>query len=89
MMSMLDLVKIGADRAPYIWARIDRRAGATSLASILFRRGRVLVVPGTSFGDTGEGYIRLALTSPAEQFTEARKRLEGKLRFLKLAQEVT
>ncbi len=88
LLTMLELEKAGADSAPYLWARIERRAGATSLASVLFRRGRVLVVPGTSFGDTGEGYIRLSLTVPPDQYTEAVKRLEGKLRFLKLAQEV-
>jgi len=89
LMTMLDLEKIGADSTPWVWARIDHRAGATSTASVLFRRGRVLVVPGTSFGDTGEGYIRMSLTTEPEAYVEARKRLDGKQRFLKLAQEVS
>jgi LL-diaminopimelate aminotransferase len=36
----------------------------------------VSVTPGTVFGEHGEGFVRIALTSPTERIAEAMVRLE-------------
>jgi LL-diaminopimelate aminotransferase len=40
----------------------------------------VVVSPGSSFGDSGEGYIRISLTAPDERLAEAAARIRKKLR---------
>ena len=46
----------------------------------LLRQEKVLVVPGTAFGDCGEGFIRACYASSMENIMEALKRIE---RFIK------
>ena len=60
---------------PYLWARIDKRAASTTMVRQLFKRNRLLMTPGHSFGETGEGYVRICLTAGPEAVTQAVKRL--------------
>ena len=46
----------------------------------LCKNARVSTVPGTAFGDSGEGYIRLALTTSAEDLKEAIRRIDSYVR---------
>jgi aspartate/methionine/tyrosine aminotransferase len=41
----------------------------------LLEEAHVLAVPGNAFGDSGEGYLRLALTVPVEKLEEAFDRI--------------
>ena len=43
--------------------------------SLLEKTG-IVVTPGVGFGDSGEGYIRFALTVPVERIQEAGERLK-------------
>jgi LL-diaminopimelate aminotransferase len=39
----------------------------------------VWMIPGSMYGQYGEGYFRIALTHPAERLSEAMERLNGYL----------
>ena len=77
-MEALDITPVGYDSIPFIWARISERGRAGRAARALYRRGRILVVPGNSFGETGQGYLRLSLTSSGATFEAAAERLRKK-----------
>lgn len=82
LMSDLTLETVGAPTVPFLWARIDRRRPATAIARVLYRRSRVLVVPGTSFGENGQGFLRFSLTAAPDAFTEASARIRRRIKLL-------
>ena len=56
----------------FVWAPLP--AGCTDSMAFcmeLIDRAGVIVTPGASFGPSGEGYVRFALTLPAEKISEA------------------
>lgn len=65
----------------YIFPDI-RKYGMTSeeFATDLLKKERVVVVPGTAFGDSGEGFVRISYAYSLEALKEAIKRIE---RYLK------
>ena len=42
----------------------------------LLTKGRVVVIPGSAFGQQGEGYIRIAYTLPIDKLREALARMK-------------
>lgn len=63
--------------AMYVWARLpeaDARDSYGFCVRTLEQTG-VWMTPGSSFGENGEGYIRIALTLPEERLREAGQRL--------------
>ena len=64
----------------YVWFQVP--AGWTSLdfAGLLLDEAYVSMTPGNIFGEHGEGYIRLSLTSPTERVAEAMERIRKTLR---------
>ncbi len=86
-LELLSLEKAGYDTIPFLWAKIERRRQAVAQASLLYRRGRILVSPGTGFGENGEGFLRLSLTASPEAYRSACERVKGKLRLVKLGDE--
>jgi len=71
----LNLEKTGYDTVPFVWARLPRRSPSTRAATRLLKRSRILVAPGSAFGELGEGYLRLSLTPDATTYREATDRL--------------
>lgn len=59
---------------PFLWARIARRSNSQAAATLLSRVRRIQVMPGSAFGETGEGYLRFSLTASADDYAEARTR---------------
>ena len=61
----------------YLWVDI-RETGLTSLecAARIVEEAHILTIPGTAFGASGEGFLRLAVTVGEEQIDEAFDRLE-------------
>ena len=56
----------------FVWAPLP--AGCTNSMDFcmeLIEKAGVICTPGSSFGPSGEGYVRFALTLPAEKITEA------------------
>ena len=87
LLDLLDLEVAGYDTVPFVWGKIERRRQATYAASQLFRRGRILAIPGVAFGESGEGYLRFSLSQPAETFRKAAERVRKKPRVFKLVKE--
>ena len=48
---------------------------STEFAEALLREERVAVVPGTAFGECGEGFVRCAYAASTEALTEALQRM--------------
>lgn len=87
LLSMLGLEKAGFDAVPFIWAKIERRRQAATATALLYRRSRILAIPGTAFGDTGEGFLRFSLTAPAALYSAAVQRLRKKRKATRLGGE--
>ncbi|UCE24246.1 MAG: pyridoxal phosphate-dependent aminotransferase [Candidatus Zixiibacteriota bacterium] len=83
LLDLLSMEKSGYDSTPFVWARLSGRRNARTQASVLYRRSRILVAPGSAFGDTGEGYLRLSLTASHESYESARGRLKRKVNLIK------
>jgi transcriptional regulator with XRE-family HTH domain len=62
----------------YVWARLPEgeRSSAEFAARLIDATG-VVVTPGASYGENGEGYIRISLTTPDDRLEEALKRLSA------------
>ena len=61
----------------YVWARCPVGWTSAELATELLDTHAVVVTPGRGYGEHGEGYIRLSLTTPDERVEEGLRRLEG------------
>ncbi|MEX2228467.1 MAG: LL-diaminopimelate aminotransferase [Dehalococcoidia bacterium] len=62
----------------YVWARLpegERSSG--DFAGRLIDATGVVVTPGAAYGDAGEGYIRISLTTPDDRLEEALRRLSA------------
>ncbi len=61
----------------YIWARVPAGFTSADFAARLLEDIDLVVTPGSSYGQYGEGYIRLSLTTPDEQVEKGCQRLES------------
>jgi LL-diaminopimelate aminotransferase len=61
---------------PFVWVRIPPRYSSLGFFRMLLRKAGVLVSPGVAFGEHGEGHIRIALNTPADQIQKAMERLQ-------------
>ncbi len=59
----------------YVWAKVPTGEGSQAFATRLLREARVVATPGVGFGPSGEGYVRMALTTPEERIVEAVDRI--------------
>ena len=61
----------------FVWAKIPERfASSVDFAIELMEKTGVIVVPGSAFGEQGEGYVRMALVVPPERMAEAVRRID-------------
>ncbi len=60
----------------YIWVRLPRGADSMVFARKLINQAGIVITPGSGFGTWGEGYVRFALTIPANRIHQAVGRLE-------------
>jgi len=79
LIEKMEWKKVGNRSCPFIWVKIPERKNAATYAATLQRRRKILTLPGTAFGEIGEGYIRLSLTAGPENYKEAVQRLSKKL----------
>ena len=61
----------------YVWARCPEGWTSAEVATELLETHAVVVTPGRGYGEAGEGYIRLSLTTPDERVEEGLRRLAG------------
>ncbi len=79
LLEKLSLEKAGSATVPFVWAKIERRHHSRNAARILYRRSRILVAPGTGFGESAQGFLRFSLTAGAEAFAQAASRIKRKM----------
>ncbi|HIY52802.1 MAG TPA: aminotransferase class I/II-fold pyridoxal phosphate-dependent enzyme [Candidatus Agathobaculum merdavium] len=61
----------------FVWAKIPAHfASSVDFALELMEKTGVICVPGSSFGQQGEGYVRFALVVPPERMEEAVRRID-------------
>ncbi|MFH1798954.1 MAG: LL-diaminopimelate aminotransferase [Candidatus Omnitrophota bacterium] len=60
----------------YIWAPVFGNYDSFSLAKAILEKSDIIVTPGNGFGESGEGYIRMALTVDVEKLKEAVTRIK-------------
>ena len=66
----------GSQAGIYLWVEVPRGATSEDFATRVLERG-VVVSPGSYFGPSGEGYVRIALTPPLDQCRRAAVILES------------
>ncbi|HEX9690617.1 MAG TPA: aminotransferase class I/II-fold pyridoxal phosphate-dependent enzyme [Gemmatimonadales bacterium] len=59
----------------FVWVRVPTTETAAAFAQRVLERTGVLVLPGSAFGEGGEGYVRLALTVTSDRLREAAGRI--------------
>ena len=62
----------------YLWLPIPRNyveKGCEQFASDVLEKSGVVLVPGTAFGKTGEGFVRLSLVNPVEELDAVIERM--------------
>ncbi|HEX9416111.1 MAG TPA: LL-diaminopimelate aminotransferase [Gaiellaceae bacterium] len=64
---------------PYFWARVPEGWTSESFAELVLERSAVVVSPGSAYGPSGEGFVRISLTIPDERLEEAVGRIESAL----------
>ncbi len=75
------LSRIGMKTSPpraslYIWAKIPDGYTSIEFATRLLDEALVVVTPGIGYGPSGEGYIRISLTTPDDRLEEGLSRLQ-------------
>ncbi|MBD0348265.1 MAG: aminotransferase class I/II-fold pyridoxal phosphate-dependent enzyme [Thermoleophilia bacterium] len=68
----------GSTATIYLWVEVPGSEPSEAFAARLLERG-VVVSPGSYFGPSGEGYVRIALTPPVEECRRAAALLEDAL----------
>ena len=76
------LNSIGLEAKPpkaslYVWAKVPEGYNSVDFASDLLEKVGVVVTPGTGYGKSGEGYVRLSLTIPDAGLVKGLSRLAG------------
>ena len=76
------LRRLGSDLRPpggafYVWGRVPDGGSAMEFVTRVFEATGVLLTPGVGFGAEGEGYFRIALTSPVDILEQALAKIES------------
>jgi len=76
------LGKIGLSAATpkstiYVWANVPDGFTSADFATKLLEEANVIVAPGNAYGPSGEGFIRISLTTPDVRLEEAIARIEA------------
>lgn len=78
------LKEIGIDVTPpkgtiYIWIPVPEGYTSASFAEMVLEKCAVVVPPGSGYGPSGEGFVRISLTAPEERIREALDRIKDNL----------
>ena len=61
--------------ALYLWCKVPEGYTSASFTELLLEQCNVVVTPGNGYGEYGEGYVRLSLTTPDDLVDEGVKRI--------------
>lgn len=75
------LKKLGWDIKPiqatfYMWVPVPQGYNSTEFSTLLLEKTGIIVPPGVGYGEYGDKYFRIALTTSEERIKEAIKRME-------------
>jgi LL-diaminopimelate aminotransferase len=78
------LAKIGIHAATpkatiYVWANVPEGYTSASFAEHVLEAANVIVPAGSAYGPSGEGFVRISLTTPDDRLAEAVARIEAAL----------
>ena len=59
----------------YTWVKAPKEWDSKGFAVFLLENAGVSVAPGSFFGEQGESYVRISVTSPEERIAEAFERI--------------
>ncbi len=82
LFELLNIESGTSNISPFIWGKLSKRKSANKFATQLFRKYRILTIPGTVFGNNGEQFIRLSLTASPSDYQQAYSRIKKKLSLL-------
>ncbi|MCA9470645.1 MAG: LL-diaminopimelate aminotransferase [Nitrospira sp.] len=60
----------------YVWIEVPKGFTSASFTAHLIEKAGIVTTPGNGFGDPGEGYIRMTVTTPKERLAEAVDRMQ-------------
>jgi LL-diaminopimelate aminotransferase len=63
----------------YVWAPVPEGESSVSFAEKVLDQANVIVSPGSMYGESGEGWFRISLTTPDERLEEALLRMREHL----------
>src|SRR5215210_5593663 len=64
---------------PYFWVRVPEGHTSASFSQLVLERSAVVVSPGSAYGPSGEGFVRISLTIEDARLEEAVTRIESAL----------
>ena len=70
----------GGVHAPYAWLQTPGGQSSWQFFDRLLNECHVVCTPGSGFGVSGEGYVRLSAFNSRENVEEAMRRLESRLK---------
>lgn len=59
----------------YVWFRVPRGYKSQEFSTYVLEKAGVIITPGDTFGESGEGYCRISLTVNCEKLEEAMNRM--------------
>jgi len=76
--------EVGVDLTPpkgsvFVWFPVPEGHDSVSFASHLLEKAGVVVPPGSGYGPSGEGFVRVSLTVPDDRLEEGSKRIRTAL----------
>ena len=64
------------EAAFYVWIEVPKGFTSASFTAYLIEKAGIVTTPGNGFGDPGEGYIRMTVTTTKERLAEAVDRMK-------------
>ncbi|HZL04564.1 MAG TPA: LL-diaminopimelate aminotransferase [Coriobacteriia bacterium] len=63
----------------YVWARVPEGYTSAEFATKVLDEANVIVAAGSAYGPSGEGFVRISLTTPDDRLEEAIERIKNTL----------
>ena len=60
---------------PFLWVPVPEGFTSVEFSDLILERTGVVMPPGTAFGASGEGFVRISLTVPDDRLAEAARRI--------------
>jgi LL-diaminopimelate aminotransferase len=73
----LGFTSYGGDNCPYLWVEMPGFKNSWEAFDTLLKKAHLVTTPGSGFGPSGEGYLRMSAFAKEEQIDEACKRLKA------------